>query len=124
MRVLVNIRFKFGLFIAYFIIYLDRISDRVVYGTSFESCHSESCRGFESYLIRNRMKFNFKVKSKLSGSISSDGSFNLSYIPGYSLQRNLECKTLDLLNHPVWTGKRIKDQTEITSFINRFHKAN
>nr|QWK44230.1 ribosomal protein L31 [Akkesiphycus lubricus] len=63
------------------------------------------------------------IKSKLFGTIASDGSFSFLVLPGHSSQRDLYSKNLDIVNHPVWTGKRAKEQTEIASFISRLTKA-
>ena len=79
-----------------------------------------SYRGFESLLILKIMKFN--IKSKLFGYVSSDGSFNALLIPGYNLQKSLYVKNIDTINHSIWTGRRPKEQTEISAFINRFIK--
>nr|QWK45050.1 ribosomal protein L31 [Lessoniopsis littoralis] len=63
------------------------------------------------------------VKSKIFGNILSDGSFNFLSLPTHSSQKELNCKTLDLNNHPVWTGKRPKEQTEISLFVSKFTKS-
>ena len=62
------------------------------------------------------------IKSKLFGSLLSDGSARILSVPGYSLQDplSLGVKDVDILNHPVWTGRRPKEQTEISAFIGRF----
>lgn len=62
------------------------------------------------------------VKSKLFGSILSDGSFRFLSLPSYFSQQALNVKNIDNLNHPVWTGKRSKEQTEISTFIERMRK--
>nr|QWK44476.1 ribosomal protein L31 [Cymathaere triplicata] len=62
------------------------------------------------------------VKSKTFGSILSDGSFSFLTLPSNFSQKELNCKTLDLNTHPVWTGKRPKEQTEISLFIGKFTK--
>nr|YP_009092635.1 ribosomal protein L31 [Colpomenia peregrina]AIR12199.1 ribosomal protein L31 [Colpomenia peregrina]WVH38402.1 ribosomal protein L31 [Colpomenia sinuosa] len=61
-------------------------------------------------------------KSKLFGNILSDGSLVFRTLSSYQSQRFLNSKKIDLLNHPVWTGKRPSEQTEISSFINRLNK--
>ncbi len=62
------------------------------------------------------------VKSNLFGSILSDGSFRFLSLPSHFSQQALNFKNIDNLNHPVWTGKRPKEQTEISTFIGRMHK--
>nr|YP_011008175.1 ribosomal protein L31 [Egregia menziesii]WBP70076.1 ribosomal protein L31 [Egregia menziesii] len=62
------------------------------------------------------------IKSKTFGHIYSDGSFNFLSFPGYLSQKELNCKILDLNNHPVWTGTRSKKQTEISLFVEKFKK--
>ena len=61
-------------------------------------------------------------KTKLFGNIVSDGSLFFINLPGYQSQKILNSNKVDLLNHSVWTGKKLKEQTEISSFINRFNK--
>nr|YP_009454569.1 ribosomal protein L31 [Endarachne binghamiae]AUG32989.1 ribosomal protein L31 [Endarachne binghamiae] len=61
----------------------------------------------------------FKNKSKLFANVLSDGSLIFLILPGFESKRILNAKKIDLLSHPVWTGKRSKDQTEISSFIGR-----
>ena len=73
-----------------------------------------SYRGFESHLVL--MKNN--SKSKLFGTILSDGSFR--FISINKAQGSLPIKRVDLINHSVWTGRRPKKQTEISAFIGRF----
>ncbi|CAM9135322.1 unnamed protein product [Ectocarpus fasciculatus] len=63
-----------------------------------------------------------RVKSKLFGSILSDGSFRFLQLPSYQVQLSLNYNKIDNLNHPVWTGKRPKEQTEISLFIGRLNK--
>nr|YP_008999837.1 ribosomal protein L31 [Undaria pinnatifida]YP_011008454.1 ribosomal protein L31 [Undaria peterseniana]AGW46854.1 ribosomal protein L31 [Undaria pinnatifida]WBP70425.1 ribosomal protein L31 [Undaria peterseniana] len=63
------------------------------------------------------------VKSKIFGNILSDGSFNFLNLPSFHSQKELNCKNLDLNNHPVWTGKRPKEQTEISIFVGKFIKS-
>ncbi|CAN0589231.1 unnamed protein product, partial [Laminaria digitata] len=53
------------------------------------------------------------VKTKTFGSVLSNGSFSFITLPSYFSQKELSYKSLDLNNHPVWTGKRPKEQTEI-----------
>ena len=65
-----------------------------------------------------------KIKSKLFGSVLCDGSIRISPIFGYNLKNSLEVKSVDILNSPVWTGRRPKEQTEISAFINRFENKN
>lgn len=81
-----------------------------------------SYRGFESLLVRKKIMKSC-VKSKLFGSILSDGSFRFLLLPSYFSQQSLNFKNIDNLNHPVWTGKRPKEQTEISTFIGRLHKS-
>lgn len=64
-----------------------------------------------------------QTKSKLFGNIFSDGSFLFLQIPSYYSKWELNPKKLDAINHPVWTGKRPKEQTEISTFVDRFHKS-
>nr|AZJ13594.1 ribosomal protein L31 [Endarachne binghamiae] len=61
----------------------------------------------------------FQKKSKLFGNVLSDGSLIFIVLPGFQSKRILNAKKIDLLSHPVWTGKRSKEQTEISSFIGR-----
>nr|YP_009228505.1 ribosomal protein L31 [Saccharina sculpera]ALI31117.1 ribosomal protein L31 [Saccharina sculpera] len=63
------------------------------------------------------------VKAKTFGSVLSDGSFSFLDLPSHFSQTELNCKTLDLNNHPVWTGKRPKEQTEISLFVDKFTKS-
>nr|QWK44629.1 ribosomal protein L31 [Laminaria ephemera] len=63
------------------------------------------------------------IKSKIFSSVLSDGSFNFLTFPSHFSQKELNCKSLDLNNHPVWTGKRPKEQTEISLFIGKFTKS-
>nr|YP_011007895.1 ribosomal protein L31 [Agarum clathratum]WBP69726.1 ribosomal protein L31 [Agarum clathratum] len=63
------------------------------------------------------------IKNKTFGSVLSDGSFNFLILPSHSSQTELNCKSLDLNNHPVWTGKRPKEQTEISLFVGKFTKS-
>nr|UAX20298.1 ribosomal protein L31 [Alaria esculenta]UAX20336.1 ribosomal protein L31 [Alaria esculenta]UXD06526.1 ribosomal protein L31 [Alaria esculenta]UXD06564.1 ribosomal protein L31 [Alaria esculenta]UXD06602.1 ribosomal protein L31 [Alaria esculenta] len=63
------------------------------------------------------------LKSKTFGNILSDGSFNFLSLPSYSSPKELHCKSSDLNNHPVWTGKRPKEQTEISLFVGKFTKS-
>nr|YP_010118808.1 ribosomal protein L31 [Laminaria solidungula]QQY85023.1 ribosomal protein L31 [Laminaria solidungula] len=62
------------------------------------------------------------VKSKTFGNVLSDGSFSFLTLPSHFSQKELNCKSLDLNNHPVWTGKRPKEQTEISLFVGKFAK--
>nr|QWK44744.1 ribosomal protein L31 [Pelagophycus porra] len=62
------------------------------------------------------------LKSKIFGSVLSDGSFSFLRLPSHFSQKELNCKSLDLNSHPVWTGKRTKDQTEISLFVGKFTK--
>nr|YP_011007930.1 ribosomal protein L31 [Aureophycus aleuticus]WBP69761.1 ribosomal protein L31 [Aureophycus aleuticus] len=62
----------------------------------------------------------FPVKSKIFGNTLSDGSFNFLILSSYASQQELDCKSIDLNNHPVWTGKRPKEQTEISLFVGKF----
>lgn len=79
-----------------------------------------SYRGFESLFVRKFMQP--RVKSKLFGNILSDGSFRFLQLPSYHSQRSLNYNKIDNLNHAVWTGKRPKEQTEISLFIGRLNK--
>ena len=63
------------------------------------------------------------VKAKTFGSLLSDGSFNFLDLPSHFSQKELNCKSLDLNNHQVWTGKRPKEQTEISLFVGKFTKS-
>nr|QWK44398.1 ribosomal protein L31 [Arthrothamnus bifidus] len=63
------------------------------------------------------------VKAKTFGSLLSDGSFNFLDLPSHFSKKELNCKSLDLNNHPVWTGKRPKQQTEISLFVDKFRKS-
>nr|YP_010156477.1 ribosomal protein L31 [Laminaria rodriguezii]QQY84986.1 ribosomal protein L31 [Laminaria rodriguezii] len=63
------------------------------------------------------------VKTKIFGSVLSDGSFSFIIMPSYFSQKELSYKSLDLNNHPVWTGKRPKEQTEISLFVGKFTKS-
>nr|WBP69866.1 ribosomal protein L31 [Costaria costata] len=63
------------------------------------------------------------IKKKKFGSVLSDGSFNFLVLPSYLSQKELNYKPLDLNNHPVWTGKRPKEQTEISLFVGKFTKS-
>nr|YP_011008245.1 ribosomal protein L31 [Halosiphon tomentosus]WBP70146.1 ribosomal protein L31 [Halosiphon tomentosus] len=63
------------------------------------------------------------IRSKLTGALLSDGSLRFLSSPGYSPQWSINSKNLDIINHPVWTGKRPKEQTEIATFVERLHKA-
>nr|QWK45088.1 ribosomal protein L31 [Thalassiophyllum clathrus] len=60
---------------------------------------------------------------KTFGSVLSDGSFNFLMLPTHFSQKELNGKSLDLNNHPVWTGKRPKEQTEISLFVGKFVKS-
>nr|QWK44820.1 ribosomal protein L31 [Postelsia palmaeformis] len=60
------------------------------------------------------------LKSKPLGSVSSDGSFSFLTLPGHFSQKKLNHKNLDLNNHPIWTGKRPKEQSEISLFVGKF----
>ena len=60
-----------------------------------------------------------QIKSKFFGSILSDGSFRFVRSPAFFSQQSSNFKTIDNLNHPVWTGKRPKKQTEISTFIGK-----
>nr|QWK44935.1 ribosomal protein L31 [Pseudochorda nagaii] len=62
------------------------------------------------------------VKSKLFGGLVSDGSFSFLVLPCHTTRSEFYCTSLDIVNHPVWTGRRAKEQTEIASFIGRFTK--
>lgn len=62
------------------------------------------------------------IKYKFFGGILSDGSFSFFSLPGYISQQSLKVKGVDILNHSVWTGRRPKEQTEISAFIGRFNK--
>nr|AMJ17064.1 ribosomal protein L31 [Sargassum ilicifolium] len=62
-----------------------------------------------------------KVKQNLLGHILSDGSFRFAYEDNI-LPKLFKIITLDIANHFVWTGKGPKEQTEITSFVERFNK--
>nr|YP_009073541.1 ribosomal protein L31 [Scytosiphon lomentaria]AIQ78546.1 ribosomal protein L31 [Scytosiphon lomentaria]WBP70285.1 ribosomal protein L31 [Scytosiphon lomentaria] len=64
----------------------------------------------------------FYKNSKTFGNILSDGSFTFLILPSFNSQKSLNSKKIDLLSHPVWTGKRPVEQTEISSFINRLKK--
>lgn len=59
------------------------------------------------------------IKSTFFGSILSDGSFHFRIMSNPHLQHYLNFKSIDPLNHSVWTGQRPKEQTEISVFINR-----
>nr|YP_448674.1 ribosomal protein L31 [Desmarestia viridis]AAS79060.1 ribosomal protein L31 [Desmarestia viridis] len=63
------------------------------------------------------------IKSKLLGNTLSDGSFIFLPVPSYYSSCDLNPKKLDAINHPVWTGKRPKEQTEIAAFVDRFKKS-
>nr|QWK44706.1 ribosomal protein L31 [Lessonia variegata] len=63
------------------------------------------------------------AKSKILGSMLSDGSFNFLMAPSYFSLEELNCKSLDLNNHPAWTGKRPKEQTEISLFVGKLTKS-
>ena len=63
-----------------------------------------------------------KVKRKLLGNISSDGSFYFVYDDDILPKLFKTITDLDIANHSVWTGKGPNEQTEITSFIVRFNK--
>jgi len=65
----------------------------------------------------------FVVKTKTFGNVLSDGSFSFITMPSHFSQKELNYKSLDLNNHPVWTGKRPKEQTEISLFIGKFTKS-
>lgn len=62
------------------------------------------------------------IKTKTFGSVLSDGSFYFLTLPSCFSQKELSYKSLDLNNHPVWTGKRPKEQTEISLFVEKFTK--
>ncbi len=66
------------------------------------------------------MKLN--IKSKLFGNLLSDGSFKYLLLPSANLSQFLNVKKVDLNNHPIWTGRRSKEQTEISAFIDRYNK--
>ena len=61
------------------------------------------------------MKYN--IKSKSFGCVLSDGSVRI--LSTYSCKETFYVKNIDVLNHPVWTGRRPKEQTEISAFIGR-----
>ena len=44
------------------------------------------------------------------------------YVPGYSPLWVKSRNNLDLLTHFIWAGKQVKEQTDITSFVDRFRK--
>nr|YP_011008384.1 ribosomal protein L31 [Sporochnus bolleanus]WBP70355.1 ribosomal protein L31 [Sporochnus bolleanus] len=62
------------------------------------------------------------VKSKVFGSVLSDGSLRFLDLPVYSHRGNYSCQNIDIINHPVWAGTRPKAQTEIARFVGRFKK--
>nr|YP_010445213.1 ribosomal protein L31 [Macrocystis pyrifera]UTJ90714.1 ribosomal protein L31 [Macrocystis pyrifera]WJW71323.1 ribosomal protein L31 [Macrocystis pyrifera] len=62
------------------------------------------------------------LKSKTFGSVLSDGSFSFLRLSSHFSQKELNCKSLDINNHTVWTGKRTKNQTEISLFVGKFTK--
>jgi len=64
-----------------------------------------------------------QIKVKLFGNILCDGSFIFLPVPAYSSKLELNPKILDAINHPVWTGRRPKEQTEIATFVDRLHKS-
>ena len=43
-------------------------------------------------------------------------------VPGYSPLWVKSRNNLDLLTHFIWAGKQVKEQTDITSFVDRFRK--
>lgn len=59
------------------------------------------------------------TKSYLFGNILSDGSFCFLSLSNSYLSDSLNFKHSDVLNHSVWTGQRVKKQTEISIFIDR-----
>nr|BBN45130.1 ribosomal protein L31 [Ecklonia radicosa] len=62
------------------------------------------------------------LQLKIFGNILSDGSFNFLTMSRHCLTKELNNKSLDLINHSVWTGKRPNEQTEISSFVGKFTK--
>ncbi|CAN0173876.1 unnamed protein product [Ascophyllum nodosum] len=64
-----------------------------------------------------------QLKFKLFGSILSNGSSRFMYMPGYSHLWVKSGNNSDLLNHFIWAGERVKEQTDLTSFVDRFRKA-
>ena len=63
-----------------------------------------------------------RFKSNLTGSILSDGSSQFVYKLGHLSKWCSQDNNIDVINHFIWSGKRVKEQTDITSFIKRFNK--
>ena len=63
------------------------------------------------------------IKSKLIGNLLSDGSVSILPVFSFNSRGGLNAKNADILNHPIWTGRRPKEQTEISAFIGRFNKS-
>ncbi|CAN0439133.1 unnamed protein product [Pylaiella littoralis] len=59
------------------------------------------------------------IKYNIFGNVLSDGSFHFCLLTNSYLKESLNYKSVDILNHPVWTGKRQKEQSEISLFIGR-----
>lgn len=59
------------------------------------------------------------IKYDFFGNVLSDGSFHFCLLNNSPLKESLNYKSVDILNHQVWTGKRPKEQTEISLFIGR-----
>nr|YP_011008035.1 ribosomal protein L31 [Cutleria multifida]WBP69901.1 ribosomal protein L31 [Cutleria multifida] len=62
-------------------------------------------------------------KLKLIGNVLSDGSLNILLVPRFVSGCETNSNVLDIHNHIVWTGKRTKEQTEISIFVDRFRKS-
>ena len=62
------------------------------------------------------------INYNLFGNILSDGSFCFLSLSNPYLKHSMHYRNLDILNHPVWTGKRPEKQTEISAFVNRLVK--
>lgn len=64
-----------------------------------------------------------QLKIKLTGSTLSNGSCCLIYRLGYCREWCIHRgNNLDVINHPVWVGKQVKEQTEIASFVDKLRE--
>nr|YP_011008349.1 ribosomal protein L31 [Scytothamnus australis]WBP70320.1 ribosomal protein L31 [Scytothamnus australis] len=56
------------------------------------------------------------------GTILSDGSLTFTARFGNSSKIEASMKHMDVLNHPYWAGKRLREENDISIFVARFKK--